>query len=203
MDGLHVKAYIGERYKKYIEACYQTDVIPLQKGSNFYNFLMPYLELTSTSEEEDVDSMIEQEIIDSGQEPTEELKAEKRLNITKGTVTIELPLNRKKVYNHKGQKVYVCNTLYRNRLSLQGQKAVKKFFEREFKKQFRTYMDGWIENEMGKMSKEQVYVKMKEGVAAFFLQYHIDFTAQDISAFARDWYRHRDKVEENKRSPFL
>ena len=178
-------------------------MIPLQKGSNFYHLLMPYLEITANTEEEDLDELVEQEMEASNEDPSEENIERKKAQIRKGIVTIELPLVNKKVYNSKGQKVYVCNTLYRNRLSLQGQKVIKKFFEREFKKQFRTFMDGWIENEMGKMSKEQVYVKMKEGVAAFFLQYHIDFTAQDISAFARDWYRHRDKVEDNKRSPFL
>lgn len=174
MKGLYVTAKVGKRYKKYIESSYQSDTIPLERGSNLLNIIMPYLELTS-GEPEPVDDE---------------------------TIKIELPLGNKKVYNSAGQTNYVCNTLWRNRLSEDGQFRVKRFFENEFKKAFRTYMDCYVEHERAK-NGEDCKCKIKETVTAFLIQYHIDFTKQDIATLTRDWYRHRDKVDENKRSPFV
>lgn len=172
MKGLYVTAKVGKRNKRYIEDSYQSDTVPLERGSNLLNIIMPYLELT-TGEPEEVDDE---------------------------TIKIELPLGNKKVYNSSGQTVYVCNTLWRNRLSEEGQFQVKRFFENEFKKTFRTYMDCYVEQQKAK-NGEDCKCKIKEGIAAFLIQYHIDFTKQDIATLARDWYRHRDKVDENKRSP--
>lgn len=172
MKGLYVTAKVGKRYKKYIESSYQSDTIPLERGSNLLNIIMPFLELTSD----------EPEIIDDE------------------TIKIELPLGNKKVYNSAGQTNYVCNTLWRNRLSEEGQFRVKRFFENEFKKSFHSYMDGHIDCQNSKKSDDENN-KIKEAVTAFLIQYHIDFTKQDIAALTRDWYRHRDKVDENKRSP--
>lgn len=174
MKGLYVTAKIGQRYKRYVECSYQSDTVPLERGSNLLNTIMPYLELT-TDEQEEVDDE---------------------------TIKIELPLGNKKVYNSAGQTVYVCNTLWRNRLSEEGQFKVKRFFENVFKQTFRTYMDAYIERQSSS-SKNKTAKRVKEGIAAFLIQYHIDFTKQDIAALARDWYRHRDKVDENKRSPFV
>lgn len=172
MKGLYVTAKVGKRNKRYIEGSYQSDTIPLERGTNLLNLIMPYLELT-TDDPEEVDDE---------------------------TIKIELPLGNKKVYNSSGQTVYVCNTLWRNRLSVEGQFQVKRFFENEFKKTFRTYMDCYVEQQKAK-NGEDCKCKIKEGIAAFLIQYHIDFTKQDIATLARDWYRHRDKVDENKRSP--
>lgn len=172
MKGLYVTARIGQRYKRFLMGCYQSDTIPLERGSNLLNIIMPFLELTA----------------DEPEEADEE------------TIKIELPLGNKKVYNVAGQTVYVCNTLWRNRLSEKGQYRVKRFFENEFKKTFRTYMDCYVEQQKAK-NGEDCKCKIKEGIAAFLIQYHIDFTKQDIATLARDWYRHRDKVDENKRSP--
>ena len=118
------------------------------------------------------------------------------------TIKIELPLGNKKVYNSSGQTVYVCNTLWRNRLSEEGQYRVKRFFENEFKSKLRTYVDAYIEKgkERDRNGKDR---RVKEAITAFFIQYHIDFTKKDLATMARDWYRHRDKVDENKRSPLV
>ena len=172
MKGLYVTAKVGKRIKRYLEGSYQSDTIPLERGSNLLNIIMPFLELTA-DEPEDIDDE---------------------------TIKIELPLGNKKVYNSSGQTVYVCNTLWRNRLSEEGQFQVKRFFDNEFKKTFRTYMDCYVEQQKAK-NGEDCKCKIKEGIAAFLIQYHIDFTKQDIATLARDWYRHRDKVDENKRSP--
>ncbi len=174
MKGLYVTARIGQRYKRYVADSYQSDTVPLERGSNLLNIIMPYLELT-TGEPEEVDDE---------------------------TIKIELPLGNKKVYNSSGQTVYVCNTLWRNRLSEEGQYRVKRFFENEFKSKLRTYVDAYIEKgkERDRNGKDR---RVKEAITAFFIQYHIDFTKKDLATMARDWYRHRDKVDENKRSPLV
>ena len=172
MKGLYVTAKVGKRNKRYIEGSYQSDTIPLERGSNLLNLIMPYLELTTDDPEELDDE----------------------------TIKIELPLGNKKVYNSHGRSIYVCNTLWRNRLSVEGQFQVKRFFENEFKKAFRTYIDCYVEQQKAN-NDDSSYYKIKDGVTAFLIQYHIEFTKQDIATLARDWYRHRDRVEENKRSP--
>ena len=174
MKELYVTARIGPRYKRYVESAYQSDTIPLERGSNLLNIIMPFLELTA-DETEDIDDE---------------------------TIKIELPLGNKKVYNFAGRSVYVCNTLWRNRLSEKGQYRVKRFIENEFKSKLRTYVDAYIEK--GETSERNGKDRrVKEGIAAFFIQYHIDFTKKDLDTMSRDWYRHRDKVDENKRSPMV
>ena len=175
MKGLYVTARVGQRYKRYVEGCYQSDTIPLERGSNLLDTIMPYLELTSD----------EPEVIDDE------------------TIKIELPLGNKKVYNNAGQTVYVCNTLWRNRLSEKGQYRVKRFLENEFKKAFHSYMDGHMEGQNLNRDDDMVNYKVKEAVSSFMINYHIDFTEKDLKALTRDWYRHRDKVDENKRSPLV
>lgn len=180
MEGLYVTARVGRRLKKYIVDSYQSDIIPMERNMALISLIKPHLELTA-EEEEPIDEEIMQ----------------------KEVVRIEIPLGNMKVYNRAARKVYVCNTLWRNRLSEKGQDEVKKFFDRAFRQQFRTYMDGFIESQemFGKDGRK--YNKVKEGVTAFLIQYHIDFTERDIAALARDWYRHRDKTEENQSSPLV
>ena len=172
MERPYVTAKVGKRYKRYIQGSYQSDTIPLERNTNLINSIMPYLELTN----------------------------EDPMEVDDETIKIELPIGNKKVYNFAGKSVYVCNTLWRNRLSEDGQYQVKRFFENEFKKTFRTYMDCYVEQQKAN-NGDDCKCKIKEGIAAFLIQYHIDFTKQDIATLARDWYRHRDKVDENKRSP--
>lgn len=174
MKGLYVTARIGQRYKRFLMGCYQSDTIPLERGSNLLNIIMPFLELTA----------------DEPEEADEE------------TIKIELPLGNKKVYNVAGQTVYVCNTLWRNRLSEKGQYRVKRFIENEYRSKLRTYVDAYIEKNAAKAGNGKDK-RVKEGITAFFIQYHITFTKNDLAAAARDWYRHRDKVDENKRSPLV
>ena len=174
MKGYYVTVRVGEKLKKYLEASYNGDIIKPPKDSTLMCIIKQHLELFSSTEDIEL--------------PENEC------------VKIELPLQNGAVYSQSTGKVYVCNTLWRNRLSEDGQYQVKRFFENEFKKTFRTYMDCYVEQQKAK-NGEDCKCKIKEGIAAFLIQYHIDFTKQDIATLARDWYRHRDKVDENKRSP--
>lgn len=180
MEGLYVEARVGARLKRYIVGSYQSDIIPLDRDSVLVAVIKPYLELAAP----DAD-------------PLDPKVAESEV------VRIELPMANGKVYCHAGKKVYVCNTLWRNRLSAAGQARVKRFFDKSFKKAFRTYMDGFIEHQQMTKDEEQTYLKVKEGIAAFLMQYHIDFGERDITSLARDWYRHRDRNEANRVSPLV
>lgn len=180
MEGLYVTARVGYRMKKYITESYDSDIIPLDRDSVLLAVIKPYLELTSDEEEPVDDETKEREV-----------------------VRIELPLENAKVYYHAGKKVYVCNTLFRNRLSKAGQDRVKRFFEKNFKKAFRTFMDGFIAHQQLEMTENMLYLKVKEGIAEFLMQYHIEFNDRDIATLARDWYRHRDRNEENRVSPLV
>lgn len=166
--------------KKYITESYKSDIIPLDRDSVMLAIIKPYLELTSDEEEHIDPETMEQEV-----------------------VRIELPLENAKVYYNAGKKVYVCNTLFRNRLSKAGQDRVKRFFEKNFKKAYRTFMDGFIAHQQLEMTEDQIYLKIKEGITEFLMQYHIEFNDRDIATLARDWYRHRDRNEDNRVSPLV
>lgn len=180
MEGLYVTARVGERLKKYIVDSYQSDIIPTERNMALISLIKPHLELTADEKE-----------------PLDEE------TVLKEVVRIEIPLGNTKVYNHSERKVYVCNTIWRNRLSNRGQDEVRRFFKNAFKKQFRAFMDGFIECQEMFGNADCKYNKVKEGVTAFLMQYHIDFTERDIAALTRDWYRHRDKTEEYKTSPLV
>ena len=40
MKGLYVTARIGQRYKRYVADSYQSDTVPLERGSNLLNIIM-------------------------------------------------------------------------------------------------------------------------------------------------------------------
>ena len=174
MEGLYVKAHVGKKLKKYLENSFQNGIIVPPQNSNLINIIKPHLELHADEE------ML----------PEDE------------TVTIELPNTKDKVYYYNGEKVYVCTTLWRNRLSEYGHKRVKQFFENHFKYSFRIYMDAYVEKQRNKESNGSK-VKVKEGVVQFLMQYHIDFDEKLVSSLTRDWWRHNDKNEIYDFSPLI
>lgn len=180
MEGMYVTARVGKRLKRYIVGSYQSDIVPTERNMALVSLIKPHLELTAENEE-----TLDREIV------------------LDEVVRIEIPMVNTKVYSRSARKVYVCNTLWRNRLSAKGQDEVKRFFDQAFKQQFRTYMDGFIESQEMFVTGGLKYNKVKDGVTAFLMQYHIDFTNRDIAALARDWYRHRDKTEQNMASPLV
>lgn len=180
MEGYYVFARVGSRMKQYVINAYNSDIVPLENESVLMNIIRPHLELRPHDEdlEEFDDETMKNEVI-----------------------RIELPHDRKKVYSVSKQKVYVCNTLWRNRLSSKGQFKVKRFFERNFKFAFYTYMDGDIERQEMMKKEGEIYNEMISGIQAFMDKYHLPYVERDLRTLARDWYRHRDKVEGYKISP--
>lgn len=175
MEGLYVKARVGTKLRQYLLNSYQDGVVSPPANSNLINLIRPHLELHA-----------DEEVL-----PEEE------------TISIELPVARHlKVYSLSKNNLYFCDTLWRNRLSEDGHKAVKKFFENIFKHSFRIYMDGYYESQ-GLYKLDDARMKVKDGVVQYLMQYHIDFDEKLVSALTRDWWRHHDLNEKYKFSPLV
>ena len=175
MNGYYVKARVGEKLKHYLEACYQSDTVRPQKDSTLMGIIKQYLELSSNGDDDLPDNEC---------------------------IKIELPLQNGAVYSQSTGKVYICNTLWRNRLSEKGQWRVKKFFDNNFKHSFHIFMDGHISGQYIKKTEEE-RLKVKEAVTEFLLQYHIEPTEKLVSSMTRDWWRHNDRNEHYRESPMV
>lgn len=176
MEGFYVKAHVGKKLRQYIICSYGSDTIPLRRDAALTAIIKPHLCL---SPRDFIDPFPEDEM-----------------------VYIEIPNQNAKVYNHKKGKSYICNTLWRDTLTNKGHKKVYEFFNRNLQNSFHLFMDGYSEAQYINDS-EKCYIKIKEGVTAFFNQYHIDFNEKMIAAYARSWYRHREENEINKVSPLV
>jgi len=176
MNELYVKARVGTEIKQWLEASYNSDIVAPLRDSTLMGIIKQHLELTSQDDDEQLDD------------------AE--------CVKIKLPIQNGSVYCQSNGRVYVCNTLWRNRLSEKGHLRVKKFFENNFRHAFHTFMDGYVEGQYATKT-EEARLKVKEGVAAFLLQYHIDFNEKLVARLTRDWWRHNDRNEGNRVSPMV
>lgn len=176
MKGYYVTVMVGEKLKKYLEASYNGGIIKPPKDSNLMGIIKQHLELFSSTEDIEL--------------PENEC------------VKIELPLQNGAVYSQSSGKVYVCNTLWRNRLSETGHKRVRKFFENNFKYSFHIFMDGHITGQYSQKNEED-RIKIKEAVVEFLMQYHINLDDRLIASLTRDWWRHNDRNEHYKESPLV
>lgn len=172
MKGYYLQVKVGPKLKKYLECSYKGDVIIPPKDSSLMGIIKQHLELWAEDEELPVSECVK----------------------------IELPLQNGQVYSQSAGKVYVCNTLWRNRLSEKGHQRVKKFFENAFRHAFHVFMDGFIEGQY--VAKDaDARIKVKSGVVAFLNQYHIDLDEKLVTALTRDYWRHNDRNEDNRFSP--
>lgn len=171
---MYVKAHVGKKLKTYLENSYSDGVVRPPKRSNLIGIVKQNLELGNEDDEL----------------PDDEC------------VLIELPKINGLVYRQSDGKVYICNTLWRHRLSELGHDQVRSFFANNFKHAFHVFMDGFLEGQH--ISKpEDKRLKVKDGVVAFFNQYHIKFDELMISSMTRDWFRHNDRNERGKESPMV
>lgn len=176
MEGFYVKAHVGKKLRQYIIWSYGSDTIPLRRDATLTAIIKPHLAL---SPKDFIEPYPDDEI-----------------------VFIEIPKIREKVYNHAKGKSYYCNTLWRDTLSNKGQKRVYEFFNSNMRNSFFIFMDGYTEAQYTN-DNDKCYLKIKEGIAAFFSQYHIDYNEKMIAAYARSWYRHREENEKNMVSPLV
>ena len=176
MEGMYVTAHVGNEMRQYVMAAYNSDIIPLERDSVLLAVIKPHLETKSALTQ---DAFPDDEII-----------------------KIELPHVNEKVYYRKGKRLYVCNTLWRDVLDDKGHKKVQRFLEKNFKKSFRCFMDGYTEAQYIE-TKANMRKKVRNGAVAYLMQYHIDVNEKTVNRLVRDWFRHRDRNEENKTAPFV
>ena len=181
MKERYLTVSVEQHIYRYITESMGCDVVKLERDSTLMAIIKPYLELSSGTDEQPVpDKFME--------------------------LKIELPELRR-VYNSRTGSCYYCDTLFRNVLTEKGMVKVRRFLGRTFKNSFRTFMDGYTEKQYDDMSTGKAgagkRIKVKQGVVAFLLNYHIDFDETLINALTRDWYRHTDRNENNRFSPVL
>lgn len=170
---------VEDHFYKYITESIGGDTVRPERDSTLLAIIKPYLETKSSLE-------AETEEIPEGYSP----------------IHIELPELRQ-TYNSQTGKVIYCDTLFRDCISPKGVEKVRRYFKNCFKMAFRTFMDGYTENQNDNNAEadETSRMRVKRGVVAFLLQYHIDINERLVSTLTRDWYRHRDRTEQNRFTP--
>ena len=171
MKGLYVNVRVSNLVRQWIVATFGTDIVKPAKGSVLIAIVKPYHEL------------------DPYESPMDDYIPEDQL------IRIELPYISQRVHSLNDNKTYHCNTFFRNHLSLKGQAAVRRHFDKTFKHAFHVYMDGY--------SDAVEDTKVKEGVVSFFCEYNLDFTERDISSYTRDWFRYRNKKYQSRIMPLI
>lgn len=180
MEGRFLTVTIKDNIKKFVTESLNSDYVPLERGSTLLYIIKPHLLL-----EPDGWELME---IEEGY----------------SQLRIELPELRKE-YDSRNDRVYYCNTLFRDHIDAKGLKKVRKFLYNTYKASFRTFMDGWIERQYAAESDsdKEVVEQVVEGVTSFLNQYHIPFTEKDVEALRQDWQRHKRKNENYRFSPIL
>ncbi len=176
---MNVKPHI----RQYIQQSLGSDIVPLRRGRTLTYLIIPHLRLEPGTDEE------EQAV----QEGYEQIK-------------IELP-DLRKVCEASTNRVYYCETLYRDCITPDGEAKVRSFLSNAFKHSFRIFMDGWIERQAKEHQEnnrsEDERLEVKSGVVTFLMNYHIDIDEKLITSLTRDWYRHRDENEQYEFSPLI
>lgn len=181
MKERYLTVSVEQHIYRYITESLGTNVVKLERDSTLMAIIKPYLELSSEQEE---------------------------LPTPDGFMELKIELSElREIYNSRTGSVYYCDTLFRNVLTEKGMVKVRNFFKRTFKNSFRTFLDGYTEKQYDDIASGEVdahrRIKVKQGVVAFLLNYHIDFDEKLINALTRDWYRHTDRNENNRFSPVL
>lgn len=180
MKGLNVEVNVGPVLKQYVEHCLGMDVVEVGNGWILTDIIIPYLELRPYKQLDLFDDRLA-------------IKDEKD-----SVIKIQMPLISRDVYNWKSRKVIKLNGYYRTEVSAEGQAMVRRHLKKIMRQAFRTYMDGYTAA-WEELDKKRI----KSGIINFFLEYEISFEEKDISAYARDWLRYRNKKYDGRISPIL
>lgn len=175
MKGYYIKAHVGAEMRQFVTASYNSDTIPLERDSVLMDIIKPHLELRPKESSDDF--------------PPDE------------TIKIEIPHINGKVYCRATNKVYICNTLFRDVLSEDGHSKVRRFLERNFKKSFRCFMDGYTEAQLDNGDDHRL--RVRRGAVSYLMNYHIDVSEKLVARLVRDWFRHREKNEKNDTGPYV
>ncbi len=180
MKGLNLEVEVGPILKQYIENCLQMDVVVSSKRWVILDIIKPYLQVRSK----------QLDMFDNG---------DKKINNDKsGTIKIEVPLFHCRAFNRTYGKVIYLDGIYHTVITDEGQAVLRRHFKQIMRQSFRVYMDGYTA-----AWEEFDKKKIKSGIVSYFSEYEINFTEKDVSAFARDWLRYRNKKYEGRISPIL
>ena len=93
--------------------------------------------------------------------------------------------NGAKTYSVPDKRNLSMETLFRSYLDEHGQAVIRKHFEKEFKKSFRDYMKGALNNNPD--------MKIIDAIAEFCADHNVTLNNITISMLQKDWYRYRTK----------
>ena len=90
-----------------------------------------------------------------------------------------------KTYNIHKEGIVGINTLFRCFLTRDGENSIKRHLEKEFKKTFRDYMKGALNN--------NVDMQIKDAIEEFCTDHNIVMNNITFDMLKQDWYRFRRK----------
>lgn len=168
---------VKEEIYRYITQSLNSDIVRLERGSALLYMIKPHLVLEPDGWE---------------LEPVEEGYA---------TLGIELPVRSRTTESRSG-KVYYCDTLFRDHLTLEGLVKVRSFMKKNYNEKFCTFMAGWVEHQyrINDLTERERRIQVTDGIVAFFNCYHIDFTEEMVQARRQAWKRYKEKVEKYEKS---
>ncbi len=181
MKGFNVEIRVGKLVKQYVENHLQDEILRTGNGWVIVDLIKPYLILESHKQQLDLFGDKKEEEKDYSE-----------------IILLEIPLLHCKTYSRKYDKIIHLDGLYHTVVSEYGQAIVRRHLKRMMRQAFHVYMDGYT-SAYDELDKKRV----KAGICAFFSDYQIDFTEKDVSSYARDWFRYRDKKYEGRIHPIL
>lgn len=180
MIGRYLTITVKEDLYKYITESLNSEIVRLERDSTLLNIIKPHLCL----------------------EPDEWELTPVPKGYTK--LQIELP-DLRKVYEARSGKVYYCDTLFRDHITEDGLKKVRRYLKRNYNDKFCTFLAGWVERQHfeNETSEEEKRIQVTSGVVAFFNNYHITFTESMVEARRKAWLRYLENLENYKKSPVM
>lgn len=176
MKGIDLSIFIKKHLQRYIVESVGDNVIRLEKDRTLISIIKPHLTLAGAVEEE----------------PVPEGYAE---------IMIQLP-DVRYVHEAATDTVYRCDTLFRDHITPVGVAKVRRFIENTFRNDYRMFLDGYVECQNDR-SDGSARIKITEGIISFLALYRIEPDEKLIEAIRRDWYRHRDMIDDRRFTPLL
>lgn len=159
MERLKVDVKVGKTLKEFIVSTNESDVLDPEKDTVLWCLMKQHL-ITSPG----------------------------YLPIADRSEYIQITLRNKngaKTYSVPDKKRLQLQTLFRCYLDEKGQAVIRKHFEKEFKKTFRDYMRGALNNNPD--------MKIIDAIEEFCVDHNISMNNISVDMLKKDWYRYRTK----------
>lgn len=179
MKGLNVEIKVDSLVWQYMKYHFHDGVIKTGNGWVIVDLIKPYLELRPHRQ---------LELFGDGLGEDDDMRP----------LLLEIPLLHCKTYSRKYNRVIHLDGLYHTVVSEYGQAIVRRHLKRMMRQAFHVYMDGYTA-----AYEELDKKRIKAGICSFFSDYKIDFTEKDVSSYARDWLRYRNRKYDGRISPIL